>query len=243
MWLEGDWSVFSGSFFDMWDEEKHVIPSKLFQYGKNFSKSSHKLFRFYDYGTHSPFVCLFAAIGSDRKMVIFDEIVQKGLSPSKQAKLVTDYSMEKYKLKTSDFEMDIADPAYQIKGGEKNGELYSPKSFYMDQNIYLTMANNDRKAGAKVVYNGLDIPEDGVPYIRFTDNCSYMIETMPVIPNSEKDIEDVDTSGDDHGYDALRYGAVEVLNAPMIAKPTGIPLWMLNMWKNNPSGGGDWRTA
>ena len=50
------------------------------------------------------------------------------------------------------------------------------------------------------------------PDIRFTENCEYMIETLPNLPQKETDLEDVEDRGtDDHGYDALKYGATEVL--------------------------------
>jgi hypothetical protein len=39
----------------------------------------------------------------------------------------------------------------------------------------------------------------------FTENCRYCISTIPVLPRSEIDPEDVDTKSVDHLYDAVRY--------------------------------------
>lgn len=222
MWLEGRWDVFQGAFFDMWSELHHTINQEEFTLDLN----TQKIFRAYDYGTKKNFVCLFVAMMPSGKLIVFDEIVQEGLSASKQAKKVNRYAWKKYKLQPSDFEDEICDPAYFTKAGEKEGELYSPADWYEDEGIILSPGANDRLAGAKVVYEALTIPDiesDGdykPPYIRFTDNCEYMIQTLPTLPadDGKHKGEDVDTDGEDHGYDALRYLCMEVLDPEGIAK-------------------------
>ena len=172
MWLEGRWDVFAGTFFDNFNIVHHVIPKEKFTYGKQFTKDTHSLYRFYDYGTKNPFVCLFAAVNSDDELIIFDEITERGLSSSKQAQKVIEYSWKEYKLN---------------KG------------------------NNDRKSGAKVVYECFEVPFKGNAKIRITDNCLNCIETIPNLPAAENDPEDIDTHSEDHHYDALRYGATKLL--------------------------------
>ena len=214
MWLEGRWDVFAGMFFDMWDPAKHIISGKAAEkfekFGtKDFNKNTHTLFRFYDYGTKAPFVCLFAAIDQDNRLIIFDEIVEKGLSATAQAKEVNEYTESAWNLGSNDFADDICDPSYDFLTSEKNSERYSPLMHYEDEGIILTTAARDRKIAAKVVYNGLSGKN---PNIRFTENCDYMIETIPNLPQKENFIEDVEDKGtDDHGYDALKYGSTEVL--------------------------------
>ena len=211
MWLEGRWDVFQGMYFDQWDEGVHVIDKNKFKYESDFSLNTHSFYRFYDYGTKNPFVCLFAVADSEGDIIVFDEIVRTGMAASEQVKFVTEYSRDNYNLVSDDFEMDIADPAFNTKHSEKEGVLYSPKMFYSDGGIFLTMGNNDRKAGAKVVYDGLATFKNSTPRIRFTSNCTYCIETIPALPSKPNDPEDVDTDGEDHAYDGLRYGAMKLL--------------------------------
>ena len=226
MWLEGKWDVFQGMYFDMWNILHHVVMKEDFVFGTHFSKGSHSLYRFYDYGTKAPFVCLFAAVDDDKNMVIYDEIVETGLAASRQAEFVNSYTWDKYKQKPQDFTDEIADPAYWTKHSEKEGLPYSPAMFYADAEIYLTKGNNDRKAKAKVVYDALDVPDsyEEVPRIRFTDNCEYCIETIPNLPSAQLDPEDVDTKSEDHAFDALAYGSTIVLEA-FIDKPDSKKGW------------------
>ena len=210
MWLEGRWDVFAGTYFSNWNPMHHIISQKSFPVERNMAQK-YALYRFYDYGTKAPFVCLFAAVTRDGDMIVFDEIVETGLSASKQAQMVNKYTWKKYKMKPGDFQDDIADPAYWTKHSEKEGALYSPADFYSDEGIFLSKGNNDRKAKAKIVYEALEVPDEGPPKLRFTENCSYCCETLPNLPSAENDPEDVDTNSEDHAYDAIAYGALKVL--------------------------------
>jgi hypothetical protein len=237
MWLHGSWDVFAGMFFDNWSIMHHTIPQKNFIYGKHFDKKTHSLYRFYDYGTKNPFVCLYAAVDRDENITIFDELVETGLASSKQAEAVNKKTWKKYRLKPGDFTDEIADPAYWTKHTEKDGIPFSPQGFYADYGIYLNKGNNDRKAGAKVVYDGLEVPKEGIPRVRFTDNCNYCIDTIPNLPAMETDPEDIDTKSEDHGYDALRYGCMKILPSAMYGnnkKKTGWRNWLSNQkYKNS----------
>ena len=246
MWLEGSWDVFQGMYFDMWNEAHHVIRKEDFVYNKHFNKHTHNLYRFYDYGTKDPFICLFAAVDKNENMIIFDEIVETGFAASKQAKHVVEYTRGNYGLSNEDFQDEICDPAFFTKHSEKDGEPYSPASFYEDEGVYLTKANNDRKAGAKVVYNAFTVPDEDelACRVRFTDNCVESIETFPTLPSKQNDPEDVDTKAFDHIYDALRYGCMEVLEAkrPTLTRKMGwretLALEIKN--RNYDSGDGTW---
>ena len=211
MWLLGEWGGYAGMFFDKWDEAEHIVDSKKYRYNHEFSKHTHELYRFYDYGTKAPFVCLFAAVDTDGNIVIFDEIYEKGLAASAQAKLVNEYTLKKYKLKPDDFAGEIADPQYWAKHSEKDHVTYSPAQHYADEGIFLQQGVRDRKVGAKIIYDAFEPIKGGVPRIRFTDNCTNCTEHIPSLPSMENDPEDVDTDGEDHEYDAVRYGGTIIL--------------------------------
>ena len=242
MWLEGRWDVFAGLYFDNWTFSHHVVPDKDFVYGKHFTKQTHSLYRFYDYGTKNPFVCLFAAVDKSENMIIFDEITETGLSASKQALRVKDYTWSKYKLTSSDFVDDIADPAYWAKHSEKDGVIYSPQMYYADNDIMLSKGNNDRKVGAKVVYEGFEVPEKGVPRIRFKESCLESIDTIPNLPSKQNDPEDVDTEASDHHYDSLRYGVTKVLTGLLVERERKKG-WRYRVFEKNTTNRSNWKTV
>jgi len=248
MWLNGDWDIVIGMFFDMWDANTHVIPQSKFEDMINFTEETHALYRFYDYGTKNPFVCLFASVDNDGNIVIFDEIVETGLSAKKQAELVNEYTLEKYKLTPDDFVEEISDPAYNTRGSEGD-DLVSPADRYEEQGISLIFGNNDREAGSKLLYDALDIPSKKpyIPKLRFTDNCEYSISTFPAIQCDSINPEKYDTKGDDHAIDATRYGITRILEhlLPKIEKKkVGWRIRVANMAKRMVHSGGvkdNWR--
>ena len=246
MWLYGEWDTFAGQFFDNWNPYYHVIPQDEFMYGKTWSKVEYSLVRGYDEGTKAPFYCALAAINTLGEIVIFDEIFGTGYAASEQAKYVNSETLDRYNLGPADFDDEYADPAYWTKKSEKDGMLYSPADFYADEGIHLSPANNDRKAGAKLFYNALALPEgiedaisssdewntsDIRPRLRFTDNCTYAIESIPNLPSKENDPEDVDTKADDHPYDGIKYLVIQVLGY------TGHPGKQKKGWRDSMSDG------
>ncbi len=64
-----------------------------------------------------------------------------------------------------------------------------------------------RKAGVSLIHSRLRPLKDGKPGIVLFKNCKNLIRTLPTLPKSEADNEDVDEDApEDHPYDALRYG-------------------------------------
>ena len=60
-------------------------------------------------------------------------------------------------------------------------------------------------AGKQQVHNRLAFDERGVPRLYVFSSCRQFIRTFPCLVYSSSDVEDVDTTGEDHIYDELRY--------------------------------------
>jgi hypothetical protein len=79
-------------------------------------------------------------------------------------------------------------------------------------------SNGSRKIGFELMRNRMENalpkrdpktkevlgPPEG-PAMYFMDNCIASIATIPVLPRSEKDPDDIDTDAEDHAYDMARY--------------------------------------
>jgi hypothetical protein len=68
--------------------------------------------------------------------------------------------------------------------------------------------DNKRLPGWDMVRERLKGTPDGGPMIYFFDSCKDIIRTLPALTHDENKQEDVDTDGEDHGPDALRYGCM-----------------------------------
>lgn len=70
-------------------------------------------------------------------------------------------------------------------------------------------AYNGRIAGWTLIREYLQLSlETGTQESRLqiAENCKNLIRTMPLMLHDETQVEDIDTTGEDHAVDALRYG-------------------------------------
>jgi hypothetical protein len=63
------------------------------------------------------------------------------------------------------------------------------------------------------------IGEDGRPMLYVSAACTHLIRTLPALQHDEAKPEDVDTEGEDHGPDALRYGCMSRPYVRDVQKP------------------------
>jgi hypothetical protein len=76
--------------------------------------------------------------------------------------------------------------------------------------IQLLRGNNNRIARVATVHNWLSISGDDLPYWLICKNCHKLIETLPELVHDENRVDDVDTDGNDHGYDSVGYFLMSV---------------------------------
>ena len=64
------------------------------------------------------------------------------------------------------------------------------------------------------VHHRLAFDENGWPMLYVFSTCKHFIRTVPNLVYDEKDVEDIDTDGEDHIYDELRYVCMKNPIAP-----------------------------
>jgi hypothetical protein len=69
-------------------------------------------------------------------------------------------------------------------------------------------ADKDRKNGWGRLRGWLKEAPDAQPWLRVSLDCPYTARTIPALVSDKTDPEDVDSDGDDHAADALRYWAM-----------------------------------
>ena len=209
-WLEGDWSVIEGAYFKNWSADMLLEP---FQIDQNWTK-----FRSFDWGSAKPFCAQWWAVTSE-------DIIRQGRRIPKESMICY---RELYGAKSAN--VGLHKTAHQcgemIMAAEARGEhmnysVADPSVFTEDggpslqerMNIPYYPADNRRISGWNMVnermrgetYYRDNGEEYNLPMLYFFNTCVDSIRTVPVLQHDEKNIEDLDTKGEDHCADTLRY--------------------------------------
>jgi hypothetical protein len=92
----------------------------------------------------------------------------------------------------------VADPSIFIRdGGPSIAEM-------MIKHVIWGHADNKRVNGWQLVRRRL-VGAGGDPMLYFLETCNDSIRTLPVLQHDETNAEDLDTDGEDHAADEIRY--------------------------------------
>ena len=68
------------------------------------------------------------------------------------------------------------------------------------------------------VHHRLALNDDGLALMYIFDTCQHFIRTIPALVYDDVRVEDIDTDGEDHIYDELRYVCMANPIAPPVRK-------------------------
>lgn len=233
-WLDGDWDIFEGQYFsefvndpDHYDDHiwTHVIhPVKI--------RKSWVIYRSMDWGFYRPFSVGWTAVTEDGVMIRFKELygVQKSGHESlanEGVKWPPEQVFKKiYEIEHNDPDLKgkqiigVADPAiWQSQTGVSIADTAT------DCGIYFEPGDNTRIAGWMQCRYRLQFDEGGRPRFYVTTDCPEFIRTIPTLMHDAHNVEDLDSSGEDHIADEWRYCANRVPIKPIIKEPEKIPAW------------------
>ena len=211
--LYGDWDSFSGQVFTEWRNNPDGYDNRISTHViKPFKvPQSWKIYRGFDFGYSRPFSVGWYAVDHDGRMYRVRELYgctetpNEGVrwEPMKIAAKILEIERDDPNLKGRDI-IGIADPSiFDESRGESVGAMLERGGVYFDR------ADNTRIAGKMQVHNRLAFDENGIPMLYVFSTCRHFIRTVPALVYSSTDVEDVDTSAEDHIYDELRYVAME----------------------------------
>jgi hypothetical protein len=231
-WLEGDWTVIEGAFFDCWRYDAHVIePCDL--------PADWARFRSMDWGSAKPFSVGWWAVATDDRWI-------KGASRHEDL-LVPRGAMVRYRewygatsAPNTGLKMTAEGVGAGIVTREKENLVYAvldPACFREDGGPSIAeRINRELLAARKRPFHGADnarVPQrgsmggwdqlrsrllgaDGRPMIYCFSNCAASIRTIPALQHDPARPEDVDTEGEDHAGDEWRYAC---MSRPFVRKP------------------------
>lgn len=230
-WLEGDWNVIAGAFFPEFSIAKHVCAP--------FAIPDHwARIRMGDWGSARPFCILWAAVADGVEyphvprgtMLIYREwygwngkanegcyLTAQEVGAGILARETSIRDGQPYTEKMSD---EVIDPAaFARDGGPSIAER-------MDLNW--RRADNSRVAKVGAIGGWDEVRQRLKNTLKSEDNgllifstATHLIRTLPALQHDPNKAEDVDTTGEDHAPDALRYGC---MSRPIIRdKPKSQP--------------------
>ena len=187
--LEGDWDVAEGAAFSEFSQQYHVVDPVELPYNWIRLRSC-------DYGFSSPSCVLWGAVDWDGCIWIYRELYQTKLT----AENLADHIMS----------MEVDDPSIYMSILDKScwnktGMGKSIALSMIEKGLRWIPSNSDRMQGKQEVHKRLQLDENFQPRIRIFKTCTNLIRTLPSLPLSKTNSEDINTRADDHAYDALRY--------------------------------------
>lgn len=102
----------------------------------------------------------------------------------------------------------VADPACWQHTGAGKGESIAETLSRRPIGLPMKKGDNDRLNGWQRIHELLRAAPDGTPWLTVDPRCTYLRRTIPAAVSDKANLDDVDTTIDDHALDALRYGAM-----------------------------------
>ena len=235
-WLEGDWDVFEGQFFEdlrlqpdaagcaglgIEPEEAarrgiftHVIPAFALPVGW-------KLYRSFDWGYSRPFSCAWWAVDFDGRLYRILELYGGTKNPNEGVKWAPDRVFREIRrteeehpwLRGRQIE-GVADPAiWDASGGESIAETAER------YRVWFNPGDHKRIPGWMQCHYRLQFDDNGIPMLYVFDTCRAFLRTVPQLTYDPNRPEDLDTSQEDHAADEWRYMCMARPIAPRAEAP------------------------
>jgi len=236
-WLEGDWTVVQGAYFPEFSAVKHVV--RPFEIPHTWNRM-----RCMDWGSAAPFAVYWIAISDGQPVGEDARIYPKGAmivyrewygasGPNVGLKMTAEEVGEGIMERQSKYEEindSVIDPAaWAQNGGPSIAERMARAT---DYKAVFRRGDNKRLPGWDMVRERLRGGPEGPMLYVFT-NCTELIRTIPSLQHDPTKAEDVDTDGEDHGPDALRYGCMSrpwVRDPPKPVLPAGAGYKLDDLW-------------
>lgn len=208
-WLEGDWDIFEGQFFeeftddpDHYEDRKWTHVIEPFEVPRDWT-----LYRSFDFGYSKPFSCDWWAIDYEGRAYLVLQLYGCTGTPNDGVKWDPDrifseihrIEAEHRWLKGKQIH-GIADPS--IWDASRGSAIIEAA----DRNfVHFYPGDNKRIPGWMQCHYRMRFDPEGKPMVYFFNTCRHAVRTLPLLQFDEHRPEDLDTTGEDHFADSFRY--------------------------------------
>lgn len=193
-YLKGDWNVYEGAFFAEFNAEQHVV--------EPFDISGMPVVCTMDWGFAKPYAIYWAAVDADENLYIVDELYGWGGKPDVGSReSAAEVAQKVRELETQrgyQVVQRVADPAIWQRSGHTGPSIGEE---FMQAGLIFERADNDRVQGWNQMHMRIKHGRLKV----FARRCPHLLRTLPSLPPSPSNPEDLDTKTEDHAADSIRY--------------------------------------
>ncbi len=222
-WLHGDWNVFEGQFFEEFADNPQHYDDRIKTHVINPFEipDDWMIYRSFDWGYNKPFSCGWWAVDFDgvvyRILELYGctENANEGVkwTPDEVFSEIQRIEREHRWLRGKKI-FGVADPSiWDAQKGKSISDVAS------DYGVFFTPGDNARISGWMQVHFRLSFDENGFPMMYVFSNCKAFIRTIPLLEYDSIKPEDLDTDGEDHVADEVRYF---LMSRPIKPKAKGV---------------------
>jgi len=210
-WLEGDWEVVAGGFFDhVWDNQRHVL--------RRFDIPAHwdRIIGF-DWGSAKPFSVGWYAISTGEFVPELGYSLPRGaiVRYREWYGCVKDMSNVGLRLDSRSIARKILEINDKFEPSQLFDCIADPHIFKQEDgpSVFEKMADigvvfrkgDSRRPSGWDECTARLVGRDGRPMFYVTENCENFVKTIPVLSRDLSDFDDIDTDQEDHIADEWRY--------------------------------------
>lgn len=207
--LYGDWDSFSGQVFTEWRDDAAHYKDRLwthviepFPIPKGWRR-----YRSFDFGYSKPYAVQWWAVDYDGRAYLYRQLYGCTNAPNTGIKEEPRATARRIREIEDEFEkgntiIGVADPAIWDTSRGLDGTIIT---MFEKEHVYFEKGNNARLAGKMQLHYRMAFDDDGLPMMYVFNTCKDFMRTIPNLVYDEKRVEDIDTTQEDHDYDACRY--------------------------------------
>ena len=194
--LEGDWDVFAGQYFDIFDLGRHTARAEELGMEEWWPR-----WVSIDWGFEHNAAVYWHAMSPGRRAVTYREFVQNRLSPRMLAQAIAERSVDPYGRRERLDAVFLSPDAFARRTSEATiaeqlGEVLAKAGLPQP-----APADDDRVGGWMLLYQLLETNGWLI-----AENCEELIRTLPLLTRDTANVEDVRKMAGDDAADAARYG-------------------------------------
>lgn len=214
-YLDGDWDVFEGQYFEDFRHDLHVSTAFL-------PVGIKRRIIAIDYGRVAPACALWIALDNQNHVYVYRELYRTGMTYDQFATSIAALTPE-----GEDISHMVCDPAaLEKQSDDTTNTLHG--AFRRAELPRCYAANNSRIDGWNTIrrYLQTEIREETGRMrsaLTIFEHCRNLIRTLPEMIHDVHAVEDLNTHGEDHAVDALRYGLMDLsVNVTSLADVNGL---------------------